>query len=155
MRQQAAIALCVLVSLAALPQDYGLLRSRADSDERRAPIYALERQAPGLAKAFEPHVHVNQRGERMPYRLSATSRGAPVQVLRRRLHREVRLENPPVPSATGLARHFVRWVRDHVSDVACVSQIGESPCCVLGSQSRIRGCQVIPEVVGVHGSVGS
>jgi hypothetical protein len=38
-------------AVAPRPQDYGLLQSKADSDERRGPIDALERQAPQLAKA--------------------------------------------------------------------------------------------------------
>ncbi len=74
MRRQAPVALCILIGVAALAQDYGLFRSKADSDERRAPINALKGQAPSLAKAFAPHVHVNQRGERMPYRLFTPSR---------------------------------------------------------------------------------
>jgi predicted peptidase len=73
MRRQVATALGVLVSLAALPQDYGLLRSRTDSAERWAPINALKSQAPALARAFASHVHGNQRGERMPYRLYTPS----------------------------------------------------------------------------------
>jgi hypothetical protein len=36
---------------AAVPQDYGLLRSKTDSDERWAPITALKAQAPELARA--------------------------------------------------------------------------------------------------------
>jgi predicted peptidase len=64
-------------SLAAPAQDYGLLPGKPDSDERWAPINALKRQAPQLAKAFAPHVYVSQSGERMPYRLFTPARLEP------------------------------------------------------------------------------
>jgi predicted peptidase len=50
-------------------QDDRILRAQSNSDARRAAIEALERQAPSLAKAFAPHVHLSRNGERMPYRL--------------------------------------------------------------------------------------
>ena len=78
MRRHAAVLLGALTSVAAwLPQDYGLLRSKPDSDERWAPITALKSQAPELAKAFARHVYVNQKGERMPYRLFTPARLEP------------------------------------------------------------------------------
>ena len=57
-------------ALVAAPQaPVDLLPHAPHSSERQAPIEALQRQAAALAKAFEPHVHANARGERMPYRL--------------------------------------------------------------------------------------
>jgi predicted peptidase len=53
----------------ARPSDYGLLQSRSGSEQRQAPIDALKRLAPSLARAFAPHVYVSPNGERMPYRL--------------------------------------------------------------------------------------
>ncbi len=79
MTSQAAAVLGILTwaSAALFAQDYGLLRSKTDSDERWAPITALKAQAPDLAKAFAPHVYVNQKGERMPYRLFTPARLEP------------------------------------------------------------------------------
>ena len=74
----ALVGLAASVDLPPSPsQDYGLLRWKTDSDERWAPINALKRQAPQLAKAFAPHVHVSQGGERMPYRLFTPARLEP------------------------------------------------------------------------------
>lgn len=56
------------------PPDYGLLRAPPRSDERRAPIDALKRRAPSLARTFASHVHVSRSGERMPYRLFTPAR---------------------------------------------------------------------------------
>lgn len=71
-RRHMLVLFCALASAAASrPQDYGLLTSKTDSDERWAPITALKRVAPQLAKAFAPHVHAAAAGERMPYRLFA------------------------------------------------------------------------------------
>lgn len=78
MSRHATVVLSILASLApAQPQDYGLLRSKSDSDGRWAPITALKGQAPQLAKAFAPHVYVNRKGERMPYRLFTPARLEP------------------------------------------------------------------------------
>jgi predicted peptidase len=66
-----------LLQAGAERQDYGLLQSKPDSDARWAPIAALKRLAPSLARAFAPHVHVSQSGERMPYRLFTPARLAP------------------------------------------------------------------------------
>jgi predicted peptidase len=55
-------------------RDYGLLRAKPGSDERRAPIEALKRAAPSLAAAFTSHVHASRTGERMPYRLFTPAR---------------------------------------------------------------------------------
>ena len=67
-------------SVVARPQDYGLLPWRTGSDERWAPINALKRQAPRLAKAFAPRVYVNRNGEQMPYRLFSPARLEPGRV---------------------------------------------------------------------------
>src|SRR5512143_1217164 len=78
MRRHGALLLLAVTSVAAwLPQDYGLLRSKPDSDERWAPISALKSQASELAKAFAPHVYVNRKDERMPYRLFTPARLEP------------------------------------------------------------------------------
>ena len=78
MRRHALVLLFVVASTAAaVPQDYGLLQSKTDSDERWAPINALKARAPELAKAFAPHVYVNRNGERMPYRLFTPARLEP------------------------------------------------------------------------------
>ena len=78
MRRHALVLSCVLASTAAaVPQDYGLLRLKTDSAERWAPFNALKAQAQELAKAFAPHVYVNQKGERMPYRLFTPARLEP------------------------------------------------------------------------------
>ncbi len=62
---------------AASQSPYALLSAKTDSDERWAPINALKAQAPELAKRFAPHVHENQKGERMPYRLFSPARIEP------------------------------------------------------------------------------
>ncbi len=64
-------------SASAPPQDYGLLQSKTGSDERWALITAFKSQAPSVAKAFVPHVYVNRKGERMPYRLFTPARVEP------------------------------------------------------------------------------
>lgn len=78
MRRHALVVLCVLFSAAAAAQqDYGLLKSKPDSDERWAPITALKQRAPQLAGAFASRVYQNAKGERMPYRLFTPARLEP------------------------------------------------------------------------------
>jgi predicted peptidase len=78
MRQSALAVVCVLCwAVASAAQDYGLLTSPSDSDERWKPITAIKTQAPELAKAFAPDVYVSREGERMPYRLFTPARLEP------------------------------------------------------------------------------
>lgn len=55
----------------------GILPQAPDSDERRVPIEAVKRQGPALASAFTRHVHINARGESMPYRLYTPKQRVP------------------------------------------------------------------------------
>jgi predicted peptidase len=73
----AAFASLITSSLAAAPEALSLLPGPPNSAARRAPIEALQRKAPALAAAFAPHVHRNDRGETMPYRLFTPKRLAP------------------------------------------------------------------------------
>ncbi len=73
----AAAAVIVLASTAAAQPAYGILPQAPDARDRQAPIDAVRRQGAALAQAFAPHMHSNDRGERMPFRLFTPARLEP------------------------------------------------------------------------------